>query len=1104
MRKILSLLTVMLLTVMVATAQTREITGKVTDDQGQPVEGASVLIKGTTNGVSADAQGNFRITAKTGDILVISATNFAPREVTVTSQSTFNVSMTRQTAVIDEVVVTALGVRRTRNTVPYAAQQINGEEVNKTRTSNFINNLSGKISGLETRQNNGLGASTNVVLRGTKSITGDNQALFVIDGVPFNNANNNNNNNTSIGTTQLNQKSGGGGYDYGNAAADINPDDIESITVLKGAAASALYGSIGANGVILITTKKGRRGIGVTVNSGISVGSVDKKTLPKYQHSYGGGYGAYYEDPSLRFLYRDVDGNGTNDLVTPLSEDASYGGAFDPAKMVFQWDAFDPSSPNYLKARPWVAGANDPTSFFETPVSSNNSVFFNAGGDNQTFKLGYTRTDEKGILPNSRIVKNIVDLGTTYNITSKLTAGAALNFSNIVGRGRYGTGYDGAGGRNQMTSFREWWQMNVDVKEQRDAYFRSGNKNITWNWADPSDLTPIYWDNPYFMRHENYETDTRNRYFGYGTLNYKVASWLSIMGRISVDNYSELQEERKAVGSVGVPYYSRFNHSWNETNYDLLINFDKNLTTDINLKALLGGNIRRQHDESIYARTNGGLVVPGFYSLSNSVSAPNAPVEYNGRREVDGVFAGATFAWKNMVTVDATIRRDASSTLPKGNNVYYYPSVSLGFAFSQLLKNSTPWLSYGKVRVNYAQVGNDAPIYSVYDIYRITDPFGSNAQTFVSTTKNNQELKPEQTKSFEIGLEAAFLKNRVGFDVTYYKAQSIDQIVPVTLSTSTGYSRAFFNSGTVENRGVELSVYGTPVQNRNFSWTMNVNWTRNRNEVLALFKDANGNEAQNLALSNFQGGVTLNATLGEAYGTIRGTNFVYTNGEKTVGSNGRYLKANGGSSNEVIGNINPDWLMGINNSFKIHNFNFSFLIDIRQGGSVFSTDMYYGLATGLYEETAGMNALGNPSRNPLQLTVVAGVPDPTQPLPTSGGFVRPGVLADGKPNNIWVSNSNYGAYGYSVNPDAAFVYDASYVKLREAVITYSLPASVVGKLKHVKGIDLSLIGKNLWIIHKNLPYSDPEEGFSSGNLQGVQTGAYPTVRTFAFNVKLNF
>ena len=285
----------------------------------------------------------------------------------------------------------------------------------------------------------------------------------------------------------------------------------------------------------------------------------------------------------------------------------------------------------------------------------------------------------------------------------------------------------------------------------------------------------------------------------------------------------------------------------------------------------------------------------------------------------------------------------------------------------------------------------------------------------------------------------------------------------------------------------EVSLFGTPVKTRDFSWTINVNYTRNRNKVLALFKDAAGKESQNLVLGSFQGGITINASLNQPYGTIRGTDFIYTNGQRTVDAGGEYLKTS--TSNEVIGNINPDWIGGVNNQFKYRNLAFSFLVDVRQGGSVFSTDMYYGLATGLYVETAGKNELGNPQRDPVS---------------AGGGFIRPGVTADGKANIVRTENSDYGAYGYSINPDKAFVYDASYVKLREAVLTYSLPSRMMSRLHSFKGIDFSVIGRNLWIIHKNLPYSDPEEGFSSGNLQGVQTGAYPTARTFAFNVRLNF
>ena len=1015
--------------------------------------------------------------------LAFTATGYDATQVTPSS-NIVNISLKRNATELATVVVnTALGLTRNRNQVAYAAQTVTGNEVSKTRNNNFISNLSGKVSGLEIRQNNALGASTNVVLRGTKSITSSNQALFVVDGVPYNNSNTNGASGRPIGQNQ-----GAGGYDYGNAAADINPDDIESITVLKGAAASALYGSIGANGVILITTKKGKRGLGISINSGVGVGSVDKSTFPKYQNKYGGGYGAYYEDPTGRFFYRDINGDGVLDLVQTTSEDASYGARFDPNLLVYQWDAFDTTSPFAGKPRPWVAATNGPESFFQHPVSTNNSVFVTGGSDKGSFKLGYTRNDDKGILPNSDIIKNLIDFSSTYNITPRLTAGASVNFSNINGVGRYGTGYDGASGRNVMTNFREWWEVNVDVKELKDAYNRTGGRNITWNWQDPSNLVPIFWDNPYFVRYKNYESDTRNRYFGNVNLNYKITDWLNVLGRISVDNYAELQEERKSVGSVGVPYYSRYDHRWNETNYDLLINFDKNVSPDFNVKALVGTNIRRQTDEGIYAVTNGGLIVPGFYSLANSISTPNAPTETDLQREVDGVFAGATLSWKSLVTLDGTIRRDASSTLPKGNNRYYYPSASLGFVFSHLIKNAD-WLSYGKLRGNLAQVGNDAPIYSVNDVYTIVPPFGSNAQTSVASIKNNPNLKPERTSSSEVGLEMSFLKDRVGFDVTYYANTTKDEIVPVTLSTATGYTSQFLNSGKVQNKGVEVSVNLTPLKTKDFSWTLNLNWTRNRNKVLALFKDASGQQAQNLVLGSFQGGVTFNASLGKPYGTLRGTDFVYDSitGQKVVGSNGYYETTP--TSNVTIGNVNPDWIGGINNTFKYKEFSFSFLIDIRQGGDVYTDDMSYGLATGLYPETATLNDLGNESRSSIA---------------NGGGVILAGVTEDGKTNTKRVSNGNYGLYGYVRNPNAAFVYDASYVKLREAVLSYSLPQSVIQKWKYFKGVDFSLIGRNLWIIHKNLPYSDPEEGLTSGNIQGYQVGAYPTTRTFAFNIKLNF
>ncbi|MDB5153287.1 MAG: TonB-dependent Receptor Plug Domain protein [Mucilaginibacter sp.] len=1075
MKKILLLsLCILLLAANQLMAQIHIVTGKVTGkDDGLPIPGVSVSVKGTTTGTQTNVDGKYSINAPEGAQLTFSFIGYTLQTITV-SGNVADIILDPARKQLGEVVVTgALGLTRTRNQQSYAAQEVNGDEVSKQRSNNFIDGLSGKVSGLEIRQNNTLGGSTNVVLRGSKSITGDNQAMFVIDGVPIGNENTN-------GSTQ---QAGRGGYDYGSPASDINPDDIESITVLKGAAASALYGSRGSNGVILITTKKAKKGLGITINSTVSLSEIDKSTFPQYQKQYGAGYAQYFNTGN-------VFGN-PNAQVAPTADDASNGTAFNPNLNIYQWDAFDPTSPNYGKATPWVAAKNDPSTFFVKPISTDQSIMITNGGDNGSFKLGYTKSIDNGVVPNSRLDKNLVDFGATYNITPKLTVGANINYYNTNGTGRGGTGYDGTNSdnRNVMTNFRQWWETNVDVQELKAAYDRT-QQNVTWNMADPihGNTGPAFWNNPYWVTDHNYETDTRNRLLGNINATYKATDWLSFTGRTSLDTYSELTQERYDVGSIGVPYYSRTNHTYSETNYDFLANVNKNLSKDFNLKALLGTNIRKDYDNSIFASTNGGLIIPGLYSLSNTLSSPLSPTDYTAQKEVDGIFGGATLTWKNMLTLDATLRRDKSSTLPAANNTYYYPSVSTGFVFSELLKNWT-WLSYGKVRANYAQVGSDAPIYSVYDTYSIVPPFGASPQTILNTTKNNQNLKPEQTKSKEIGLELAFFNGRLGFDGSYYVTNTFNEILPVNVSGATGYTNEFLNAGNVQNKGIELSVNGTPVKTKDFSWKIALNFTAAKNKVTALYKDATGQEATNLQLGSFQNGETLNAPLGQSLGTIRGTDYVYTNGQKTVGPDGQYLITT--TSNNNIGNTNPDWTGGINNSFTYKNFSLSFLIDIRHGGSVFSGDMAYGLADGIYPLTAYTNDLGNPVRNPLN---------------QGGGMIRPGVYANGQPNTTRVTAYNYGDFGDGAGllPLKAFVYDASYIKLREALIGYTLPQNAITKLGPVKDVTFQLIGRNLWIIHKNLPYADPEQGLSAGNLQGIQEGVYPTTRTISLNVKVRF
>ncbi len=1089
MRRFLTVFIVLMLSGVLAFSQTRNITGTVRDETGAPVPFATITESGTRNATTADGNGNFTFKIKEKGSILITATGFEAAKITPEGNVVTAALKRNNTELATVTVTTALGIQRSKNTLPYAAQQVNGDEVSKTRNDNFISGLSGKVSGLQVNQNNSLGASTNVVIRGFKSLTGSNQALFVVDGTPIDNSN----------TNTTDQVTGRGGYDYGNAAADINPDDIQSIDVLKGAAATALYGSRAANGVILITTKKGKKGFGLTLNTGVTFGAIDKNTFVKYQHEYGGGYGAAneYGSPDGNFFYFDVNGDGIPDLVDPTTEDASWGAKFDPKLMVYQWNAFDSTSRFYKKATPWVAAKNDPTTFFEKPVSTNNSILLDGGDDKFTYKLGYTHTSDGGILPNSHINKDLVNFGGSYKISDRVIVNSSINYTEINGKGRYGTGYDAL---NPMQGFRQWWQMNNDIKELKDAYFRT-KRNVTWNWADPSSpdgLVPIYWDNPYWDRYENYETDNRSRYFGNVGINYKVTDWLSAQGRISLDSYDEIQEERLAIGSLPLTIaggtgndasgYSRFNRSFREYNYSGILNVNKNINDNLNFKALLGADRRQTNVKSILAVTNGGLVVPRLYSLLVSKYPISAPVENVTTVQVDGLFAGATLTWKEMLILDGTIRRDNSSTLPKDNSSYYYPSVSGGFVFSKLMENAS-WLSYGKLRANYAELGNSAPALSLQDVYNKPTPFGTATLFSVPGTKNNAKLVPEKTKSYEIGLEANFLKNRLGLDLTYYNAKSVNQILPVAVSTATGYDFEYVNAGAILNKGWELTLNGTPFKTRNFQWDIRVNWSKNISKVLYLFGPDSSSVLQ---LGSFQGGVSVNAVPGQPYGQIRGSDFIYTDGQRTVKANGYYAMTS--TSNSVIGNAYPDWLGGISNSFRYKNLSLSFLIDIRKGGDVFSLDTYYGMATGLYDVTAGLNDLGKDKRDHVA---------------NGGGVILPGVTADGKPNTIRVNGDAggetlFGLFGYYRNPAKAFVYDASFVKLREAVLTYSLPSNLLDKTKFIKGIDVSVFGRNLWIIHKNLPYSDPEELLSSGNIQGYQSGAFPATRSIGVNLKFKF
>ena len=1085
-------------------AFSQNVTGVVTDaSSGEPLPSVSVKVKGTDNAAITNFDGKYTIKAGNGAVLVFSSLGYSSQEASVSGTS-LNVALAVSSNKLDEVVITAFGISRDKKSVGYAIQEVGGAEVSKVKDANFMSSLSGKVAGVNIRQSGTMGGSANVVIRGYKSLTGNNQALFVVDGIPISN---------QI-TNTGNQQTGRGGYDYGNAAMDINPEDIEKVSVLKGAAASALYGARASNGVILITTKKGakRNGLGVSVTSGYTIGSVNPDSYVRYQNSYGAGYGQYYGPDTIAgyptngyMVAYDVDGDGIDDICTPTTEDASFGLEFDPNLMVYTWESLYPELSTYGQKSPHVAGANNPLYFFNQSATMNNSVAIDGGNDNGSFRLSATQFSTKGIVPGSSLKRNNFSFSGNLKASDRLTVSTTAQFIQQAGNGRFGTGYDS---RNPNQSFRQWFNVGVDMARQEAVYEATG-KNITWNpfgYGFGDDATkPIFFDNPYFSVMENRQSDSRNRLIGNMMANYKINDWLDFMGRASIDTYTEIQEERVAVGSVEIPGYTRRNRNVSETNIDMILSANKSFGSndEFSFNGRLGSNIRRNSVDAISASTNGGLVVPGVYALSNSLNTPNAPGETAYQVGINGLFASASVGYKDFLYVDLTGRQDVSSTLPTANNTFFYPSATMSFVFSELMDVDA--ISFGKFRVNYAEVGADAPAQALANAYNMGTAFGNASLASAPSTSNNPDLVPESTVSQEAGLEMMFLNNRVGFDVSVYNQTSLNQIMPAKVSSTSGTIFKYVNAGEINNKGLELSINATPIQSGDFTWSTNLNWTKNKNMVVSLFEGA-----ENLQLASVQGGITIEARPGQAYGTIYGTTFVKdAEGRPIVWDmpadygGVRYLR--GGidmGSKDVIGNINPDWYAGWSNSFRYKNWTASALLDMQMGGNFFSLDTWYGYATGVYDLSAGTNDLGNPVRDLVN---------------DGGGYKITNVAywdgttvdGDGNPSGLEVGDyyadmHYYGnSLGYARNANEYHVWDASYIKLREVALNYSVPSSMLGSTG-IKGLDVALTGRNLAILWKNNPYSDPEAGLSAGNVQGYQSGAYPAVREVGVNVKLKF
>ena len=1027
------------------------ITGTVTAEGGSPLGAAQVFLQGMSLGTQTGPDGRYTITVPaaraTGQqaTLVARRLGFRQSEAAVTISAGATVTQDFQLSSaptqLEGVVVTALGIEREKKALGVAQQQVSGDAIARTREPNLVAALSGKVAGATISNSGTQGGSSRIVLRGASSLTGNNQPLFIVDGIPVDNAN----------ITNDTQRRGYGGYDYGNAIADINPNDIESVSVLKGANAAALYGARAANGAIVITTKRGAGVGGIGVSASANVTFESPLRLPDYQNLYGQGVNG-------QFAYVDGAGGGIRDGV-----DESWGPRFE-GQLIPQFNSpIDPATGERI-GTPWVANPNNVRNFFETGRSATVGLELTGSTDRASFRLSATNQDIQGMVPNSAFKKVSTALAGTANLTDRLSADASVQYVKNGAQNRPGTGYDAV---NPMTEF-VWFGRQVDVSALRTFRDEDGNQ-VNWN--------NNYHNNPYWLAYANHQSDTRDRVIGVASVSYKFTDWLNGTVRAGTDYYREERGADIAAGTIGGilggdylegGFYDQeiFNR---ETNFDVLLTGQRPLSDDFDLNFTLGSNFRTSGYSTNFIGTD-RLVVPGTYNIGNSAIPPTV-TQYRERKQVNGAFGQFGVGYRDYLFVDVTGRNDWSSTLPEDNNSYFYPSVSTSFVFTE----AVPALSfggnlgYGKVRAAWTRVGNDAPAYQLFPVYTPNTPFGSIPRYAVPNSLLNAGLKPEQIDSWELGTEMQFLDNRLALDLTYYNKTATNQIIPAQISPTSGYTSTVVNAGKLTNIGIEAQLSATPVRADNFQWDFTVNFARNRSEVVELFGDV-----QTILLGPSHWGVTIEARKGERYGAIYGNPYLRDDAGNIIVDESGLPQADPNLA--VLGHYTPDWTGGINNHFRYGNWDLDVLFDTQQGGDLYSVTHMFGRYAGVLEETLeGREVDWN---NP--------------------GLVVRGVNADGSPNttNITARDYNHSLYGIH----EAHVFDASWIKLRELRVGYRVPGELSSRLG-VSQMNLSLVGRNLWL-GTDVPHIDPETGYSAGNLQGFEFGQLPTARSFGFQVNV--
>lgn len=1023
------------------------VQGTVRDQETNlPLSGVTISSQGKSLGATNES-GAFSIQVSRGANVTFALIGYNAHTEQINNGGTRTIQLATSSREVEEVVVTALGIEREAKGLGYAISTVKGDELTNAVSNNWSDGLKGKVAGLNlTQASSGPINSTRINLRGDRSLSGNNEAMIVIDGIPMVNGK------LSSG---VNDAYGVGGadvpIDFGNGLSDLNPDDIESISVLKGAAATALYGSRAANGALIVTTKSGttKKGLGISFNSNSSINDVLR--WPDFQHEYGQGANQRNADGELYYSYQDSE-DGTHNGATSSAFGPKFAG-----QSYFQ---YDPATGEQSATRlPWVPYKNNVKDFWRTGSTFMNSLAIEAGTDKYTgrFSLGHTKNE--WIMPNTGFERIVVSANNRFEVTDKLSVSSRISYTNKTSDNLPATGYN-----NQSISYFMIFQNpNIDLDVYRPRW-QAGQEYI-------QQIHPFssFIDNPFIIANEMTNGLKNHNIEGNVQLNYQFNDKWDAMIRSGLNYRQDFRDNKRPWSTAQYPQgmYKEQDAMWMEHNTDFLVNYNEQLSDRIKMTLGAGGNIRKEEGRS-KSVTADGLMLPNIFKLSNALN--NLYVQHNKlEKQVNGLYGLANFSFDDKIFVDLTARNDWTSTLPKGNNSYFYPSISSSFILSDIFTLPKA-VSFAKLRLSYAQVGNDTDPYQLYKVYTQSVFPGS---VTPPSTRNNAELKPETSNSFESGINFSLFNNRLTADVNYYYNTTNNQVLRVPVDITTGYSYAFINGGKIRNDGVEIMLTGHPVRG-DFSWTPTITWAKNNNKILELSDEIEGQ--QQIIMTS--GTASIVAVEGGTTGDIWGAGLVRNEDGQVIfdASSGHSVR----SPMKYIGNAYPAWRGGFHNEFRYKNYMLSVLVDGQYGGIVYSQTHHKMTEQGKLKHTL-------PGRD-------------------EGYIIGDGVIqnADGSysPNTTQVPvQSYYGDYYRRANIETNSL-DASYLKLREVRLQYTFPREVTERMR-LSGLSVALYGRDLLLISK-FPIFDPETAALNGAtiMPGVEMGQLPTPRTFGFNLNL--